>query len=117
MLLSKVEDYVMNLLKLKYDEALYIITGFQVLDVGFTYYALEILKLHEANRLMYYIFNNFGFMTALFLKIAYICAIVYFSHRYLKPGEKFGYIALILFYNLVLFNNVLLIFSKLALMN
>jgi hypothetical protein len=107
----------MNLPKLKYDEALYVIIGFQVLDVGFTYYAIEILKLHEANRLMYYVFNNFGFMTALFFKIAYISAIVYFYHRYLKLGEKVGYFALILFYNLVLFNNVLLIFSKLAVVN
>lgn len=107
----------MNLLKLKYDEALYIITGFQILDVGFTYYAVEILQLHEANRLMYYVFNNFGFMTALFFKIAYVYAIVYLIHRYLKLGEKVGYFALILFYNLVLFNNVLLIFSKLALVN
>ncbi|VVB84510.1 Uncharacterised protein [uncultured archaeon] len=107
----------MNLLKLKFDEALCIITGFQALDVGFTYYAIEILKLNEANKLMYYIFNNFGFMIALFFKIAYIAAIVYFCHRYFKPGEKFSYFALILFYNFVLFNNVLMIFSKLAQIN
>jgi hypothetical protein len=107
----------MNLLKLKYDEALCIITGFQVLDVGFTYYALEILKLHEANRLMYYIFDNFGFTTALFFKIVYMSAIIYIFHRYLRLGEKLGYFALIFFYNLVLFNNVLLIFSKLAVVN
>ncbi|MCZ7355670.1 MAG: DUF5658 family protein [Candidatus Methanoperedens sp.] len=107
----------MNLLKLRYDEALCIVTGFQVLDVGFTYYALEILKLHEANRLMYYLFDNFGFMIALFFKILYMSAIIYFCHRYFRLGEKFGYFALIIFYNLVLFNNVLSIFSKLAVVN
>lgn len=101
-------------MQIKYNEALYMSNGYQVLDIVFTYFALKFLKLNEANRIMNYIFDNFGFLHALLFKMVLVSSVIYFCHVYFKQNEKVGYIALILFYNLVLFNNTFIIFSKLA---
>jgi hypothetical protein len=101
-------------MQIKYDEALYMVNGYQVLDIAFTYFALKFLKLNEANRIMNYLFDNYGFLDALLLKMVLVSLMIYFCHKYCKQYEKVGYIGLILFYNLVLFNNTLMIFSNLA---
>ncbi len=90
------------------------VNGYQILDVGFTYFALKFLKLNEANIIMNYVFDNFGFLLALLLKMVFVSLVIYFYHVYCKQNEKIVYITLILFYNLVLFNNTFIIFSHLA---
>ncbi len=101
-------------MQIKHDEALYMVNGYQVLDVAFTYFALKFLKLNEGNRIIKYLFDNFGFIQVLLLKMVLVSLMIYYCHVYCKQNEKVVYIALILFYNLVLFNNTLMIFSNLA---